>query len=48
MNSQELKKKHDTEFAELVKVMTEEQKVILREKIESLLQNPLYVDGQSH
>lgn len=48
MNSLELKKEHDTEFAEMVKKMTEEQKIILREKIESLLQNPLYADGQSH
>lgn len=48
MENREVRKEFDAEFVKIVNMMTENEKVILREKIESLLQNPLYVDGQSH
>lgn len=48
MEKREVNKELDAEFVKIVNMMTETEKVILREKIECLLQNPLYVDGQSH
>lgn len=48
MENQEVNKEIDAEFVKMVNMMTENEKVILREKIECLLRNPLYVDGQSH
>ena len=48
MEDLKLSKEIDAEFMKIVNMMTENEKVILREKIECLLQNPLYVDGQSH
>jgi hypothetical protein len=48
VENQEVNKEIDAEFVRIVNMMTENEKVILREKIECLSQNPLYVDGQSH
>lgn len=48
MGNPVMRKEVDQEFAEILKKMTQIQKVSLRKKLEDLLQNPLYVDDQYH
>ncbi len=48
MGNPVMRKEVDQEFAEILKKMTQSQKVSLRKKLEDLLQNPLYVDDQYH
>lgn len=48
MDGQDAHKDFDTEFAEIVEKLTDDKKVILRDKIQDLLQNPLYVGDRTH
>lgn len=48
MGNPVMRKEVDQEFAEILKKMTQSQKVSLRKKLKDLLQNLLYADDRDH